>query len=336
MRVILASGVVLVFLALPYGLRSWILANSSPRTLAWFGAVTLTGIAASFIGLLGALIAPGSLPFALLPRALEICFDAVPRLLTHPLKHWPSIVAAVVLLFSFVRLLAASVLTARDARRASPPRTELPGERAALLRHLGFVPPRVRVLPVEEALAYTTGLVRPETVLSTGLLQALDEPQRTAVLAHEQAHAGRGHLPALYAARVISRAFGFMPGVRPCVRYLVTALEARADDAAASYVGDPLMVADALTAVVALGTPSPRAAAGMWSGEVTYRVRRLTRKTPTRRSPLVVGAVVLVTVASVLAQGFAWSAGRAALTRERVALAMHRTCHLPHPRDSAV
>jgi len=97
-RLLLAAGLVLLLPSLPYGFRGTLLPNASPRMLAWFGSATLVGIAAGFTGLLGTLVAPGPLPLPDLPRAVEVCFDAAGRLLSHPLKHWPSILAASILL----------------------------------------------------------------------------------------------------------------------------------------------------------------------------------------------------------------------------------------------
>ncbi|MBI2238462.1 MAG: M56 family metallopeptidase, partial [Actinobacteria bacterium] len=313
-----------------------LLSRGSPRLLAWFGILTLFGISASFVALLGAMVVPSPLPLADLPRAVEVCVDAVVRLVVHPLKHWPSILAAVLLLALFLRALIASIVTVRDARRARLPGTELPGERAARQRYVGSLQPEVRVLTAQEPVAYTTGLIHPQTVVSTGLLQALDDRERAAVLAHERAHARRNHTLALFAASLISRAFGFIPSVRSSLTFVVTALEATADEVAARHVGDPLVVAQALTSLAKQGLQDPRTAPGMATGNLTYRVRRLTRGRPIRRSGPLAGVAVLLAIASLAAQGVAFSAGRTALAREALAVQQHATCHAPHPASQAL
>jgi hypothetical protein len=179
-------------------------------------------------------------------------------------------------------------------------------------------------------MAFTTGLVRPVTVVSEGLMCALDAEERSAVVAHERAHASRRHTAALSGARIIARALGFVPGVRVSVELLVTALEARADEQATVSVGDPLVVARALATTARLSLERPAAVAGIGDGEIGYRIRQLAGGRRPRLRPGLVGVLVLATIAMVLAQGLALSAGQRALTRERLALALHDTCHPPH------
>lgn len=330
MRVALAAGVFASFALLPYLLRSSLLAYGSPRVLGWYGATSLLGIAAGTLALLAALVSPGSLPLADLPRAVEVCVAAAGRFLSHPLRHWPSILAAVLLLAATARVTVAAVLSARDARRARPPRGRFPAEERALREHLGTVPADLRLLPFDGPVAFTAGLVHPVIVVSDGLMRALAPDERAAVLAHEHAHASRRHTTVLSAARVVARALGFVPGVRVSVELLVTALEARADEDAVDAVGDPLVVARALATTARLSLEGPAAVAGIGDGEIGYRIRRLTtRREPAMRRGLI-GVLVLATVAMVLAQGVAWSAGQQALTRERMAHALHDTCHPPH------
>jgi len=330
MRVALAVGVFVSFVVLPYLLRTSLLARGSPRILAWYGTTSLIGIAAASFTVLAAVVSPGPLPLADLPRAVEICIDATGRLLSHPLKHWPSILAAVLLLAATVRVVVAAFLVARDGRRARPPRDRFPGEEHTLREHFGLVPSSVRLLPFDGPVAFTTGLLRPVIVVSDGLMRALDPEERSAVLAHERAHASRRHAAALSAARIIARAFGSMPGVRVSVEFLATALEAQADDQATSSVGDPLIVARALATTARLSLERPAAVVGVAGGELSYRIRRLTARKQTRVRGRLVGVLVLATMGMVLAQGVAWSAGERALTRERLSLALHDTCHPPH------
>lgn len=334
MRVALAAAVFAAFAALPYLVRSSLLARGSPRILAWYGVTSLLGIAAGFIALLAATVSPGPLPLVDLPRTVEICIGAAGRLLSHPLRHWPSILAAVLLLAAAVRVVAAAALTMRDGRRARPPRSRFAGEERALREHFGMVPPSVRLLPFDGPVAFTTGLVRPVTVVSDGLIRALEPDERAAVLAHEWAHASRRHTIALSAARVIARAFGFVPSVRVSLELLVTALEAWADEKATAAVGDPLVVARALAATARLTTEHPAAALGISGGEITYRIRHLTARSKRGVGRRLIGVLAAVTIAMVLTQGLAWAAGQRALTRERLALALHNTCHPLHePRS---
>ncbi len=324
MRVAVAAATAAILMALPALLRGTLVAYAPPRLLAASGLTALTGIAAGFLSLLAAVVTPEPLAPTDVARAVEVCALAVSRFLRHPVGHWPSMVAAGLLLAALGRLLVAVALTARDARRARPPRFELPGERREVLR-AGGVPEGVRVLPTDEVAAYTTGVLRPRVVVTTGLLRSLGLRERQAVLAHERAHAERHHTLALFLCRAVDRAFGFVPGIRVAVGLVVTGLEATADEAAARGVRDPLVVVRALSQVAALGGGMPAPAMG--GGELSYRLRRLSGEGACARSRLAAGAAGLL-VAFLLAQGVAWSAGPLAVATEVRALGGYRSCEL--------
>ncbi|HWO71090.1 MAG TPA: M56 family metallopeptidase [Actinomycetota bacterium] len=333
MRLVLAGGTFLAFLWLPHLARGALVSRGTPRLLFWFGLLSLSGISAAFVGLLVAMVSPEPANVASLPRVVEICVDAATRLLAYPLGHWPSIVAALLLLGFLVRAATGWAQTFRDSRRARPPRGDLPGERLAKRRYLGRSDRGVRVLPSDEPVAYTVGLLRPRTVLSVGLLRSLGDRERQAVLAHEEAHARRRHTLVLFAASAIGRAFGFIPSVRLSVTYVVTALEATADEAAADRVGDPLVVAEALASVARLRLAGAHPAPGMGSGDVAYRVRRLTGERPPERAGRLVVAVAALALAVLAVQG-AWSTGRA--LAGGVAAERHAPCHGQHAAASVL
>lgn len=316
---------------LPYVLGARRPEVGTPRQLAFLASITLLGVAGSFIGMLAALVVPQALPVVDLPRTVELCAAAAGRLFAHPLRHWPSIFAAVLLLLVLARLGTGLVLTLRDVRRARPPRHPLPGEPAFPL------PPepsgaRLVVVPTKEVVAYTTGLLRARIIVSTGFLEQIDEESRRAVLAHEQAHAKGRHVPLLFMARTIGRAFWFVPPVRLAAWHLVTALECSADETAARAVGDRLVVARALVRMASV-SPSlgPQGTLRMGNEEIAFRARRLAAAGPSnhRRSPVIVVATVLG-LATMLMAAEAWSTGRTAIARETQVVALHETCHLPH------
>lgn len=336
MRTTLAGGVLLAFLVIPYAFRRSLESNGSARWFGWFGMVTLFGVSGSLVALFGALVAPGPLPLTDLPRAVDICLTRAKEILAHPFHHWTSIAAAIVLVALLARIVVAVVLTSRDARRARPPIAEFAGEREAAGLYLGAASKGVRVLPIAEPIAYTTGLLRPETVVSTGLLGALEDSERMAVISHERAHAGRGHVLALFAARVIERAFGFIPSIALSVRYVVRALEVVADEAAVDRVGDRLVVARAIAITARLQALGPRVVPGLAGEDVAYRIRRLLNAPPEGRSRPLLLAMVLLTSATLLLQGVAWSAGAAALSREQVSHSLHGTCDISHAGRSDV
>ncbi|MFH1833948.1 MAG: M56 family metallopeptidase [bacterium] len=94
--------------------------------------------------------------------------------------------------------------------------------------------------------AFTVGLFRPTTVLSTDLIHSLNSQELEAVVAHEGAHAaGRDNL-ILLAARAVAQSLWFLPGVELAHRCLRRMVELAADSQARAQVGDGLVVASSL------------------------------------------------------------------------------------------
>lgn len=329
MRLALGVGALIAFLATPYAIRRRLLATRSPLVLGTFAALSLFGIAASTIAVLGIIVAPEPLPVTALGGVIDACVVGLSRLLSHPLRHWPSMLAAAILVALGARLVIAIVRTAKDARRAIPSRHLIPGEVDAGPL-FGRAIQGVRVLPCAAPVAYTTGFLRPQTVLSSGLLRALGERERLAVVAHERGHANRSHVTLLFVGAVVGRAFWFVPGVRLAVGYLVLALEMAADDDAVRALGNPVEVAGAIAAAARLGTHAPTLGVGVTGSDVALRVHRLLHSVHPRW-PLRAGAVAAVALAAMTMLAVAWSSASGAITRERAALAQHEVCHLPHP-----
>jgi Zn-dependent protease with chaperone function len=330
MRIAFAVGALISFLAVPYAIRGSVRMTASPGALGLIGGLTLIGVAASTLAVLGMVVAPEPLPMAAVGGAIEGCIVGITQLLSHPLAHWPSIVAAVVLVIFVTRLTVVATRTALDVRRGHLPRQALAGEEEAARKLLGSRTLSVRMLISDAPVAYTTGLFRPRAVVSSGLMAALDEPERLAVVAHELAHANRRHVAVLFMATVLGRAFGFIPGVRLGVEYVSLALETAADDAAVRAVGERATVARAIASSARVSAAARWHGLGAAGADVGHRVRRLTGTVP-RRWPGRAVAVTLVAVAALTMLGVAWSSTATAITRERIALAQHQVCHLPHP-----
>jgi predicted Zn-dependent protease len=95
-------------------------------------------------------------------------------------------------------------------------------------------------------------------VVSGRLLQALDEPGRAALLAHERAHlAGRHHL----FTTVAHLAAAANPVLVPLARTVDYTVERWADEHAARVTGDRRLVAATIGQVAMLATPGPQPAA---------------------------------------------------------------------------
>ena len=141
-------------------------------------------------------------------------------------------------------------------------------------------------------------------VVSGRLLEALDEPGRAALLAHERAHlAGRHHL----FTTVAHLAAAANPVLLPMARAVDYTVERWADEHAARVTGDRRLVAVTIGRVAMLATPGrlPAATLGMvragsrrvslaWAGPVPRRVAALLGPPPRSRVLLLVAAVLIV------------------------------------------
>lgn len=146
------------------------------------------------------------------------------------------------------------------------------------------------------------GITGGRIAVSTGMLAALDDAERTALLAHEQAHvAGRHH--------VLRLATGLAAAINPLLRRLPaiveTATERWADEHAAATTGDRHLVARALSraALAALraarGPQTTVPVAAFHRGDVASRVAALLQPPPpVRRRPV---ALVILLGCAVIA-----------------------------------
>src|SRR5215469_13362106 len=141
-------------------------------------------------------------------------------------------------------------------------------------------------------------------VVSGSLLEALDEPGRAALLAHERAHlAGRHHL----FTTVAHLAAAANPVLVPLARTVDYTVERWADEHAARVTGDRRLVALTIGQVAMMATPArwPAASLGMvqaaarrvsvaWAGPVPRRVAALLGPPPRSRVLLRALAVLVV------------------------------------------
>lgn len=116
-------------------------------------------------------------------------------------------------------------------------------------------------------------------VVSTATLEALAEPERRALFAHEQSHLRHAHHRLLVIARASAVA---LPVLRPLVRVVRYLLERWADEDAAVEIGSRSVLARAM-ARLALAAPAPLGTLGFASFGVADRVRELLDPSPHRR-----------------------------------------------------
>lgn len=196
---------------------------------------------------------------AVLPIALAVCAAVVLSAKAHggcslgyPASRWLAGGLYALALALVVRVLWVAARLLRVSRGAI-----VRGSAARLVGRIPLADGRVAlVLPVEEPIAYSAGLGRPQVVVSSGLLDALEPRERGALLAHELAHARGGHPRMLFVGSVVAGALGFLPPVRRAFASLRRQLEAAADDGAVAAVGDPGVVARAIAKAALAGAPA--------------------------------------------------------------------------------
>ncbi|UOE44889.1 M56 family metallopeptidase [Agromyces larvae] len=139
--------------------------------------------------------------------------------------------------------------------------------------------PHTRVLPYPVPLAYCVPGVRTATVLTDGLVAALDERELAAVVAHERAHLDQFHHLVLIAFRAWHSALPWFPIANRAERSVTLLTEMLADDGAIRDVGgEPLR--RALARLGAGAEPGAYADAGGVAPDAVMLESRLARLRP--------------------------------------------------------
>jgi hypothetical protein len=167
----------------------------------------------------------------------------------------------------------------------------------------------VVVTSAAEPTAYAVPGWPGRVVVSRGMLDALDEPGRAALLAHERAHLSGRHYLFVSAVRLASAA---NPLCRPLVSAVRYSVERWADERAAEAVGDRRTVAATIACAARAArarqpTQEPLLALGVvsWTaagpGPVPLRVAALLGGPPRQRVVLIAASVALIGLAFVCA-----------------------------------
>lgn len=227
------------------------------------GGLSLIGAALAFA------VAPGTTS---LPQGL---FDLL-RGKDHTqlsLLAWIFLVIAVLLIG---RLLGCLVLTLYSARKTRLRHDEI----LHLLSEPSITYPDTRIITTDEAVAYCLpkGPRKGTAVLSTGLLKALDEDERTAVIAHERAHLDFRHDVLVIPFAAWHRALPYFSATAIGLNSVNQLIELMADDQARDHV-DPQILAQAVSSAAAI-SPEHR------SDLSAQRIRRLSRRLDPARIPV--------------------------------------------------
>jgi Zn-dependent protease with chaperone function len=324
MRIGIAAFATAAGIAGPMLIGPRLLRDGTARQIVSYALISLGALVAGLVILLGTLVDSSSLPLRDLPLIVSRCLDAAGQFLAHPIRHWPRIGAALLLLGLVTRLVWATSAVIHGAR------AELRGL-ALLGSHAGEGgEPGVLVVRSDRPFALAAGIIRRRVVASDTLAKLLSAEERRAVIAHESAHL-RGWHPLLWLlGKSVARAFPFPPA-REAADQLLIGLEMSADDAAARTVGDPLIVARAIVRL-ADDAQAPDAGLAVAATGVGWRVERLLKEQRQRsaaarfRALSAIGTVL--GLVCLLALAVPRSVG--ALGTGDLAEAFHSACHLPH------
>jgi hypothetical protein len=263
--------------ALATALVAALLLTAAPHLFPLHRTAPVTGAAVWMLALLlRAVVVVGVTTFlaarlahtALLEATLNWCWHSVlpdiPARLgfaEHPVAH----AAVAVPLFAMTGALAVQAL--RGLRAWIELRRRLSGA-------WSFDRYGTAVLPGDELIVAVTRVGRGRVVVSDRALEAMDDHELAAGLAHEFAHLHRRHRPCLLLAALLATIGRPLPGPRAAQRELCFQFERDADAWAVSRLHDPLSLASAIckTAVAA----APRGTAGLAGrGPVTRRLAEL-------------------------------------------------------------
>lgn len=140
----------------------------------------------------------------------------------------------------------------------------------------------VRLFEASEPMAITVGYFSPRILLSSGLLETLDEAELEAVLHHEAAHVTRRDPLRTFVCDCCKTALPFIPIIRYAASQFRIKKEVEADAAAIAAIGSPVPLASALAKVI-VSMPAEEAL-GVGITPTDARIDALLGKHPTPES----------------------------------------------------
>jgi hypothetical protein len=155
-------------------------------------------------------------------------------------------------------------------------------------------PQGAALLPDDDVVVAVTRFGRGRVVVSDGALDAMDDEELAAGMAHELAHLNRRHRPLLLLAALLSTVGRALPGTATAHRELCFQLERDADAWAVKRLHDPLSLASAICK--AAGATEPTGTASLAGrGPVTRRLAELVGERRVRSARVERAAQVLAT-----------------------------------------
>lgn len=125
-------------------------------------------------------------------------------------------------------------------------------------------------------LALTIGMLRPKIVVSTGVFTRFNEDEVKAILLHEWYHCRNRDNIQMFISTLLTDAFGYLPIIKPSVRFYKTMKELLADRFAIMQMGTELHLGNVLLKLVKSGHINRRKAAIHFTETaIDYRIMQI-------------------------------------------------------------
>jgi Zn-dependent protease with chaperone function len=164
---------------------------------------------------------------------------------------WILLIGVSVSSFMLLRRALGMVLLHRLVGRCSVPARPLAATLNETIRRLGETcglkrSPQLLLLPPGLSGAFAVGVKRPKILISEDLIEALEEQELAAILAHEVSHIHSRDVSVVFAAGLLRDMIAWNPVAHVAYRRLTSDREIEADRRAAAMTGSPLAVASGL------------------------------------------------------------------------------------------
>lgn len=144
----------------------------------------------------------------------------------------------------------------------------------------------ISIVKSEQSLAFTMGIRRPSIVLSTTLIDLLEEEELKAVIEHERFHQNNRDPLMIFILQIIAQSLWFIPLTKWCYQNYKIICEILADEYAIRHMGSQIGLSSALLKLIRhhlANKPVPLAV--QFSGEsINYRLQQLV--SPNRDIPV--------------------------------------------------
>lgn len=125
-------------------------------------------------------------------------------------------------------------------------------------------------------LALTIGMLRPKIIVSTGVFKLFNEHEVKAILLHEWYHCRKRDNIKMFITTLLTDAFGYLPIIKPSVRFYKTMKELLADRFAIKQMGTELHLGNVLLKLVKVGKINLREAAVHFTETaIDYRIMQI-------------------------------------------------------------